>query len=124
MDTDTRILITPNNRFKRFKQSDLIKVSPDSTEIHPSIINKLNMLDNPDYFDAQGDIELRERERANQLRVRERPVRERVVKEIKNYNEKDWNTELEDKVFTEMIGRRKMKWKITKVKYRTMIFCP
>ena len=117
MDTDTRILITPNNRFKRFKQSDLIKVSPDSTEIHPSIINKLNMLDNPDYFDAQGDIELKERERANQLRVRERPVRERVVKEIKNYNEKDWNTELEDKVFTEMIGRRKMKWKITKVKY-------
>jgi len=116
-DTDSRILINPNNHFKKFKQSDLLKVDQDSTELNKAHIDKLNMIDyNDDNIDAQGDIELREMRNRRIVR----PIaRQPKVIEVKDYKKKEWDKILKDKIFTERIGigRRNMKWKILNVVY-------
>lgn len=97
VDGDDRILINENNKFKTFKQSDLLKVSPDSVEVSKQDVDKLNQTKDTDDIDAQGDIEMREQQFERARLARTRPTRE--PKEIKpiDYKRTEWNNVLKNK---------------------------
>jgi hypothetical protein len=110
-DTDTRVIIDKDNKFVRFRQSDLLKVNPNTvTTMNQANANKLNQTNEEFNILRQGDLE-------PPREVPQAPRPPRPSKAPLQFKSQEWNQHLKDKIFIEKVGRRNVEWKIKEIKY-------